>query len=767
LKGNSEGLNTVVIFMRFFFQIRGKNFIFFIKPAVLKRLFFSTFLLTTGLIVATWAQERTVTGKIISAQDVSPLPGVNIFLKGTTTGTVTDIHGNYRLSLPDEGGSLVFSFIGYTTQEIGIGAQSVIDVQMVAEVTQLSELVITSLGIERQKKALGYSVEKVAGAKVQQVAEPDPLRALQGKVAGVNILSTSGAPGSSTRITIRGNASLLNNNQPLFVVDGVPYNNDMETTGSLLVGGGPFSSRISDLDPNDIQSITVLKGGAAGALYGSRAANGVVVITTKSGAAKPSKKGLEVTYSMSYAIEKIGDFPNYQNTYGAGFNFDYQQANGSWGPSFIGATPYATRDSIPHWFSGRPGMEAFDGVKVPYQAYPDNIKDFFENGSILGNSLTISGGNEKSVLTVTLSQMKHEGFVPESKFQRHNISLGGKTSLLNGLTIGGNMAVTISAQDGPITGVGNLGANNPSVFARIMLLGRNWDLHGQPFQNPVDNGSEFMVGRGQANNPFWAVENSGIRSDVNRYVASINAAYDFTDWLSMFYRLGINNYDQNLLDFQRPNGTGTVIGTLNERNTNQTEINSDLMVTFAREFNENISLRILGGWNVNQRTTNSQQVDGSGYVIFHIDDLDNMSFLQPGGGDFSRKRIIGAFGDVTLGYRDWAFLTLTGRNDWFSTLPKENRSVFYPSLSTSIILTDAFDIRSPTLSFAKIRASLSQVGNDTDPYLINTSFRINNFRGTTAQKPFRGVSGSTLSNTSANPNLLPEITKEFEGGAGS
>ena len=224
-----------------------------------------------------------------------------------------------------------------------------------------------------------------------------------------------------------------------------------QNTGGLTQGGA-FSSRISDLDPNDIKSLSVLKGATAAALYGARAANGVIVITTKSGSASASRKGLEVTYSTTYGIEKIANIPNFQNTYGTGSNFNYTAANGSWGPPFIGERPYANIDSIPHWYAGRPGMGEFDGKKVPYRAYPDNVKDFFDTGQIFENSVSITGGNEKSVISVTLSQLSQKGFVPETEFTRHNISMGGKTTLANGLVIGANLAYTRSNQEGVLSG---------------------------------------------------------------------------------------------------------------------------------------------------------------------------------------------------------------------------------------------------------------------------------------------------------------------------
>lgn len=733
-------------------------------------------------VSVTWAQERTVTGKVTAAEDGAPLPGVNVVVKGTSLGTVTNTEGVYTLKVPEAATTLIFSFIGLTTQEIEIGARSIIDLQMGQDIQQLGEVVVTAVGIERERKALGYSVESVSGDKVQQVSEPDPLRALTGKVPGLNIISSSGAPGSSTRITIRGNSSMLNNNQPLFVVDGIPYNNDFVTTEGInsniggLTQGGAFSSRISDLDPNDIKSMSVLKGATAAALYGARAANGVIVITTKSGSAAASRKGLEITYSGTYGIEKIANIPNFQNIYGTGSNFAYQQANGSWGAPFIGTRPYATLDSIPHWYAGRPGMSDFDGKRVPYRAYPNNVKDFFETGRIFENSISITGGNEKSVISVTLSQLNQQGFVPETEFLRHNISVGGKTTLANGLVIGGNLAYTRSSQNGVLSGAPTATSGDASAFARTMYFGRNWDVQGQPFQNPVDNGSEFFIGRATANNPYWAVKNSGIRSRVDRYVAAFNLAYDFNDWLNLSYRIGINGFGQTQFEFQRPNGAGNPLGTMTTMDVFTDEINSDLIVTASHDINEDFSIRALAGWNVNQRTSKVRAVDGVGYVVFGIDEITNLNDLTPNPiSGYSRRRLFGFYGDVNFGYKDWAFLTLTARNDWSSTLPIQNRSFFYPAVNASVILNDALNMPSGFFSLIKLRAGWASVGNDTSPYLLNNVFIINDFDANSLSvgRPFTPgggpAAGATvptagLTAVGTDPNLKPERTTEIEAG---
>ena len=734
--------------------------------------------MTLFLVHQSIAQEKEISGQVVAAEDGSGLPGVNVVVKGTTNGTITDIEGNYKLSVADPTATLVYSFIGYATQEVAVANQSVLNINLAQDVQQLGEIVVTAIGIEREKDALGYSVENVQGSKVQMVSEPDAIRALQGKVAGVNISASSGAPGSSTRITIRGNSSLLNDNQPLFVVDGVPYNNDfvdaqngVNSSIGGLTEGGSFGSRISDLDPNNIESITILKGGAGAALYGSRAANGVVLITTKTGGARVSSKGVEITFSSSYAFEKIANLPDYQNSYGTGTNFSYAQANGSWGTPFIGARPYASVDSIPHWFAGRPGWNGqFDNVRVPYRAYPTNVEDFFETGSVFENSLTVRSGTEKSVITATLSQLKQKGFVPQTEYQRHSISVGGRGELENGFTVGASLAYTRSVQDGAISGVGNLGGSNPSAFARTLLMGRNWDILGQPFQNPTDNGSEFFVGRGTANSPFWSVENTGIRSTTDRYVMSVDLGYDVFDWLNITAKMGLNGYASDVLEFQRPNGTGSATGQINTNKLNQLEINTDLLVSANHDINEDFSISGHLGFNVNQRTNDAQRFQGTGYVVFDIDDLDNTNAVIPNGGIFSRKRIYGVYGDATIGYKSWAYLTLTGRNDWSSTLPKVNRSFFYPAVTGSFILSEALSLQSNILTSLKIRGGWSQVGNDTDPYLTSNVFVVNSSfpfippNGPTGSKPFLGQPGASLTQTAGNPDLKPEQTTEYEVG---
>lgn len=729
------------------------------------------------------AQERSVTGKVTSAEDGSPLPGVNIVIKGSAVGTVTDVNGLYNLTVPS-GATLVFSFIGLTTAEIPIGERTIVDVQMSQDVQQLGEVVVTAAGIERATRSLGYSVSKISGDEISMRSEPDALRSLQGKVAGVNILSTSGAPGSATRITIRGNKSFFGDNQPLFIVDGIPFDNSYDNSSNQLTDGAAYSGRIADLDPNNIESINILPGGAAAALYGVRAANGVIVVTTKAGSSRPSKKGLEISYSSGFAIEQIANLPDYQNKYGTGSKGDYGEANGSWGPAFDRPGPGVTynadgtitpngtdTDYIPYWssyaavFPDRPDT-------VPYQAYPNNVKDFFRNGNVFDNSITIRGGNEKAVFTAVASRLKQDGYMPNSSYGRTNISVGGNAELENGFNIGGNMSFINAIQHGPLTGYGSAEQVSASALSRILFPGRNWDISGQPYEDPVTHEQVFFLGSA-ADNPYYSAKYNGLHSEVNRIAASLNVGYDIRSWLSVDYRIGLNTYNDKRKEVTRRGSVGAAgIGQLITDDIYYQEIESTLLLTANRTLNEKITFRTILGANVNQRTDENQQVLAVNSVAFDIDDIDNFNDVTPFGGEYERRRLIGVFGDISLGYNDFLFLNMTGRNDWSSTLPKSKQSFFYPSVSTSFIFTDLLQMSSRILSTGKLRAAWSRIGNDAPPYYLYPTYNLNfsNSSGLVGSLPgndlpFRGQPGATTGITVYDENLTPEFTTSIEVGA--
>jgi TonB-linked SusC/RagA family outer membrane protein len=739
-------------------------------------------------VIHSYAQNRTVTGKVTAESDGSPLPGVNVLLKGASTGSSTNADGTFQIQVPN-GATLVFSFIGYSSKEVVVGNQTTINVSLTDDVKQLSEVVVTAVGIERSNKTLGYSVERLSADKLVQKSEPDVLKAMQGKIPGVNINGSGGAAGSSSRITIRGANSFFGSNQPLFVVDGIPYNNDLNESGSFRDNGAAFSSRIADLDPNNIASMTVLKGAAAAALYGTRAANGVIVITTKSGTNKLSKKGLEITYNTSYSAENIASYPDFQNKYGSGSQQVYANANGTWGPAFgLGRTYNAAGgwtnstalvDSIPIWVgyntyaANYPGVAAQYGLRangnVAYRAYPDNVKNFFRTGNVYENSISITGGGPKASVTSVISRTDQKSFFPGSGFERTNVSIGGNTTLDNGFVVGANLAYTNTVQDSPL-----FGADGTSPLSRMFQQPRNWPLDQLPYEDPFGTGV-FFFPFGQADNPYWSVNNSIFTSKVNRIALNGSVLYDITNWLNVTYKGGYNSFNDNR--FQRISAGSLSgaqgVGSMQFDAISFAEQDHNVLFNLNQNLTSDINLRAIIGANYNQRGSDQTSVNGLGIVTRGIDLITNVSTVTPNTGNtgMNKRRLYAGFTDMTLGYKNYLFLNLTGRNDWSSTLPADNRSYFYYSGSASFILTDAFKIKSNVLSNAKLRVGYAKVGRDADPYQTLNTFRINlgessGQTGSTRYNdyPFNGQPGASVAASAFDPNLKPEFTKEFEVG---
>ncbi len=706
------------------------------------------FLMITMLLcsIAGWAQTGEISGQVKNVQGEA-VPFATISVKGTTSAVSADQTGNFKIIAP-RGATLVVTAASFTTQEVSVGSQSVIAINLVGE-SNLQEVVVTALGIRRTEKALGYSVSKVNPDALVQKSEPDMLKGLQGKVAGVDIRTSQGTPGAATRIQIRGNNSFYGNSQPLFIVDGIPYSNDQITTSSQTSGGTAYSSGISNLDPNDIASMNVLKGSSAAAIYGSRGSNGVIIITTKSGSASKGKKGLEVTAKSAVSFETIANLPDYQNEYGAGSQGSYSNSNGSWGPSF------ASTDSIPVWPDYKNAYpELFPSSQVAYRAYPNNVKDLFRTGMVYENSVGFQGGDAKSSVAATLSQLNHMGYVPNSSYNRTNIGLGAQTKLDNGITIRGNFSYARSNQRGGYFGENQVDGA-ASLFARSLFLARNWDLN-LPFETKT-GGNVTPNGGGQYDNPKWSAKYNVASTAEERFIAGIHLDYNVNKWIRLDYNIGSN---VNVLSRQEITEVGSraaqFLGRLVNENFRQQEIESNFLVTFTPTINENFSLRAIVGQNLNQRTTTDQQQTGTKFIVRGTHTLNNTAFQKFDFDDYTRRRIIGLFADVTLGFKDYAFIEVTGRNDWSSTLPTSNRSYFYPSISGSFVFSDALKIKSSFFDFGKIRAGWAKVGRDASPYQLQNIFQIT--------PNFLGQSTVSRDQTFNNKNLKPEFTQEVELG---
>ncbi len=709
----------------------------FMKKILCTTLFFLSALIMFG-------QNRTVTGKVTNAEG-RPVPFATVTLKGTSTAVSADENGNYTIQAPANA-ILVFSSTGFQSSEVNIGNDTIVNSTLSGQ-GAMAEVVVTALGIRRVDRGLGYSVSKVNPDNLLQKSEPDLLKSLQGKVAGVDIRSSQGTPGAATRIQIRGNNSFFGSSEPLIIVDGIPYSNDQVTTTSQVSNGGAYSSGISNLDPNDIASMNVLKGSSAAALYGSRASNGVIIITTKSGSA-PRARGTEITFKSSFSGESIANLPEYQNEYGAGSQLAYSNANGSWGPAFT------TLDSIPAWPTLKAAYpDLFPSANVDYRAYPDNVNDIFRKGFIYENSVNVSGGDEKTSLGVTASHLFHKGYVYNSDLERANLALGASTKLNIGVNVSGNFSYSRANQHGGFFGENQV-SGTASSFARSLFLARNWDMN-LPFEDA--NGLPLQPNVTGYDHPRWSAKYNTINTNEERLVAGAHFDFTIKKWIRFDYTVGSNvaRIDRREVT-EVGSRAASGLGRLVLDNYRKQELESNLLVTLTPEINKDLTLKVLVGNNINQRTITNATQTGNEFITKGVYTLGNTAQQQFTNDFYSRHRIIGLFGDVTLGYKNYAFLNGTLRNDWSSTLPVENRSYLYPSVSGSLIVTDAFKIKSNVLDYAKLRAGWAKVGRDAPPYSLTDVYTIN--------PAFLGVSSATLPSTANSADLKPEFTEEIELG---
>ncbi|MBD0778184.1 SusC/RagA family TonB-linked outer membrane protein [Maribacter sp. ANRC-HE7] len=702
-------------------------------------------LLLAFIVHISFAQEKMISGTVTDQSGI-PLPGVNILIQNTTQGTQTDFDGNYTLQA-DVGQTVLFSYLGFKNTSIVVGTSSTINIQMEEDAQALDEVVVTALGIKRNPRSLGYSVKSVEADAITKNSEPDLIKSLNGKVPGVNVNVSTGVAGASNKISIRGTTSFQGGNQPLFVVDGTPYSNDQITTSSQVTGGGGYETGISSLDPNDIANIEVLKGAVAAALYGSRAVNGVIVVTTKSGKSGGlSNKKMEVSLNTGVYFEQIANLPDYQNTYGNGSNFNYSNANGSWGARFD------SMETIPTWPNLLKAFPDQFGPTVPYIAQPNNVRDLFKTGFVADNSINISSANENSNFNLTFSNLDQQGYIPYNSYKRTNISTGGNFKLENGLQVGANISYSDSYQVGPFLGE-NQYSGAASSFARTLVLGRTWDL-SLPYEDA--NGAPVAPNDGW-DHPLWSWKHNQIRTSVNRTVANINFAYDFNEHINARYQLGINKYDLARIEItdkgsRAASGTGRVITD----DYGSEEIESTFVVTFNYDLTEDLNMNFLVGNNVNQISSHRVGYTGTNLIADDIFTINNTANVVSDYDLTKRKRIVGVFGDLGLSYKKYLFLNTTARNDWSSTLPKSNNSFLYPSVSSSFIFTEAFGIENDILSYGKIRGGWANVSRDADPYQINKIFSV----GTVyAEQP-----SVYVPYTLGNPDLKPENTEEFEVG---
>ncbi|REA57522.1 SusC/RagA family TonB-linked outer membrane protein [Dyadobacter luteus] len=687
-------------------------------------------------------QNLAVTG-VVSAEDGSILPGVSITVKGTTRGTTTDENGKYSIDVPGNV-SLSFSFIGFQTQEIAVSGQSVINITLKNDISQLNEVVVTAQGIQREKRSLGYAVSEIKGDVVNKVPEQNFVNSLNGKVSGVQVTS-GGAPGQAARITIRGGAkSISGDNQPLFVIDGIPVSNDNDGSGAANeVSGAATPNRVGDINPNDIESISVLKGSAASVLYGNRGSNGVVLITTKSG--KGTKGKPVITVNSNIGIDNALRLPSYQTKFAQGNRGAYLEGTSlSWGPEI----------------TGQQVTSAAAGGTTNLTVH-DPRADFLKTGVTINNNVSISQTLEKTTFYVSVGQNKQTAIVPNQGYSKANFRTNVTTNLSDKITAGINVGYTKSNGDVPYLGQDG---NNP--FFSLFHVPVSWDLNGYGYQNPT-TGRQINFRGGAFDNPLWTVNKTYFNTKNDHFIGGLNFAYTPTSWLNFTYRLGMDQYTDNRQSFRDIYTGGNPNGYLSNDIVSRQQITSTFVANLSHSFNDDFSGTLSIGHDYNQRKYDRNAQTATMLALPGIAHMNNATAFDPDYEYHSKRNLIGTFADLRLDYRNYLFLGVTVRNEWSSTLPQANRSFLYPGVNASFVFTEAFNINPDVLNFGKVRLSWAKTARDTDPYRLQSTYILASATdgftdGVTF--PYIGLPGYMVNSTVNNPNLKPEFTREVEAG---
>ncbi len=721
------------------------------------------FLLFFILALTGWigiaAQTVQVRGKITSSEDGTPLPGATVIVKGSTVGTTADIDGNYTINVPAGSETLVFSYVGMVSQELAIGGRPTIDVALEPTSTGLEEVVVTALGIRKAEKNLGYSATSVSSSDITASGSRNAMNALQGKVAGINISSASGQPGSSSRVLLRGFSSLGGNNQPLYVIDGVPISNRL--IGETDINGSmDFGNRANDINPEDIESITVLKGASGAALYGSRASNGVIIITTKKGS-NQAGKGAKIEIASSTTFEDPLRIPELQNEFGQGWYDGTLEANleenGSWGPRFDNKTRI--------W-----GHVVDNQQQIkPYSALKTNVKDFFDRGVTLNNSVSVTNGNDKTSYYLSYGNINADGILPgeSDSYKRNNFSIRGSSKFGSKLDISGSF--NYIKKDSRIAFTGQ----EQSVMDAIFQTPRDISIVDlKDYNNKFNDVNNYYSIYSQ--NPYYVLNEHGNKFTENRLFGNIALDYAIAPWIKTTFRLGSDVSNATLKSYRAITLSNRANynwerGRVREASYYNSEINTDFMININKTFFDKLELTALVGHNFNQRESRDQTAQVIGLDIPNFYNLSNSSSTPTVTEETSERRLVGVYSSLDLTWGGFLNLNVLARNDWSSTLPKDNRSFFYPGVSMSFTFSELLGSNiKRILTFGKIRGGIAKTGNDADPYLIRSVFVQGNLTDRYRNLNFpllNNINAFTLSNRIGNNGLQPEITTEKEIGA--
>lgn len=714
-----------------------------------KRIHLFLLALAIGVIQGA-AQVTTVRGIVTTEEDGEPVIGASVIVKGTALGTVTDVNGRFELSgLPPSATRLLISYISLMAKEVAIAPQ--VSVTLKSDTHLLDEVVVTALGISREKKALGYTAQEVKQDALVQGKDNNLLNSLSGKIAGVRITNTQGDVGSS-RIVIRGETSIAGENQPLFVVDGIPVDNSQLNARS---SGRDFKNAIADLNPEDIKTLTVLKGPNAAALYGARAAHGAIVITTKGGDKR--QKGIGITLHSSTQVSFVATLPEFQNLFGqgAGGRFSYVDGKGagvndgvdeSWGPRLdIGLL-------IPQFDSP---LDA-DGNRVatPWVSHPNNVRDYFRMGISTNNGISVARGDDKYQFRVGYNYEKQVSIVPDAGTNKTNISLNTDYHLAKWIVVGATanyIVYTAPSLPGSATPSGsNVRSNSPML--QFLWFGRQVDTNSLKADYTRNWNSSYY------DNPFWSASYNTQSQERHRLIGDLHAEFRLTDGLNVRFRTSTDWYNDRRKSKVKwgSAGAGSPYGSYAEDAYTVKENNTEVLATYIKQLNKNWGIDALLGFNVRNKQYENNYQAAPRLAVADLYTLTNSRDPLISSNDFYRLRQYGLYGSIQLDYRRWAFLNITGRNDWSSTLPVDNNSYFYPSVTASVLLSEAFGWRSKAVNYLKIRGGWSQVGADANPYQLATVF--------TSETAFNGNPLQSSSTIGMNPNLKPEKTSSIEAG---
>jgi TonB-linked SusC/RagA family outer membrane protein len=707
----------------------------------MKRMLFIALCLSAGPLLLL-AQTRQLSGTVLDGSSKQGVISATVKIKKGQATTATNADGNFSLNVPAGNITLEVTSIGYATAEVNVAAgQNNISISLSLANKEMTEVVVTALGIRKEKKALGYALSEVKGEELTQARSNSLVNGLVGKVAGLNVSSTATGAGGSTRVILRGNTSISDNNQPLYVVDGMPIDNSNRGSAGMW-GGSDAGDGIQMINPDEIESVSVLKGGNAAALYGARASAGVILITTKKGS---KRKGLGVEINSNATVETVIDYTDFQYQYGHGNSgvkpVTQADANGinlnSWGAKLDGT-------SVMQW----------DGVSRPYVAHKSNVKDFYQPGTNFNNSVAFYGGSDKMTYNFSMADLNNASVIPNSTLKRNNFSVNLGMNPIDNLTI--NLSaryIRERAKNRP-----RLSDSPGNANFTIGIMPTSWDQ--STFQtsklDPVTGGEAKFNGNAYVTNPYWAVENFKNNDSRDRLIASIESKYNILSWLYVRGRIATDQYTRYGYGIEPQYTQYTQGGSLGQSTTRFREFNGEAILGAQHNITSKLAIDALVGGNMMQNIDETQSYNGSNLLVPGFYNINNMQ-NKGQGYDYAEKRIHSAFGSAEFSYAKYLYLTVTARNDWYSTLSPANWSILYPSVAGSFILSEALSLPK-TINYAKVRASWAQVGGDRSPYGLNLPYSLN---GNT----FNGLGlGGIGTGQIPNKNLVPYKVTSYEFG---